>query len=1394
MLSYVRSVSFGVLGDDDIVAQSSCVVKFSALAINDAGTVYDRRMGCVDDSTTCVTCGNDQWNCPGHFGHIELATPVIIFPKTCLQLLRCFCLKCCRLLCDRQAARTNSDATFDARIRYVATRTFCAHCRDVHPTIKYNAVDNVFTASHKLKESLAAAAAATTTGISQASMELTPARIKAVFDGIDSDDCDALCIDATLFHPRNLVLTKFPVAPPCCRPRYVTPTNCSDDDLSLMLADLVKCNNVLVKGVANETNVKKNVIDVRKIALAICDNSRGLVTHNSNHNPMVGIMERIGKKRGLIRSSMMGKRCNNTARTVVGPDPTLRLDEIGVPRRIAATLTVPEYVTTYNVDELTRRVNADGADFATSIVRANGDEINVQKLKTDRGTPLQHGDRVVDVESGETLYVVTDCYRTPAAMTNAVAVGRRLQVVAASSGDVVGYRPPSNRGIALNVGDKLNRHLRDGDLLLVNRQPTLHRNSMLAFHARLLGGRTFRLNLAVTAGFNMDFDGDECNVWVLQTLDSLAEMATLVKASRNILSTQSSKSEMVIVQDSLLAAYKMTARATPMRRDDFYACLMTTSAFERYADVDARLREAMRARGDTIPYAHTLFAFILPDDMSVDYDHLRIVGGVVVAGYFDKTTLKGGHDSVIRLLCLEYGNDVAARFVDDIQFLTNAWLQLNPFSVLLEDCFPSRTSEIKEIVERFYAEADTVAASTSNASIRERRLTLALNKPRDVGMRLAKEALGADNNFVATVESGSKGDYFNIAQISGLLGQQNVAGARIVPTLTNGTRTSVHYPRVITTTHEKYESRGFIGASFIGGLNPMQMFFHAMSGREGMTSTALNTGQSGYMQRSCVKLNEDLKICYDGTVRDSEGIIYQFVYGNHGFDPARVRFLSDGSVRAVDVQRLARRLSFRRPSCSFSTTKVDNDDDDKHALESERVDFIVDCCRPTRATTVPSEIFDAVWRRHANRLRADLSSVRLVESARDEFTRRVIDLFHRAFATPGEAVGIVCALSIGEKQTQANLNVFHTAGKFRETQLRLEDVVKLSKIAPANRCCKVYFNRRFASSVELRRIVGGSLRSATLSQLIDNGGSGCIDDITRDDDDNGIICRLNYEFAPKVMFAFRANPVSVARRLADAIASNVALRRAVASNATTTVEATAFGLIVTVKKTNTLSAVNGVANLAAATTSNKRKRAASTGKSKASIGGTTAAAFCATTFRRLLETSRVCGIEGIRAAHAVNDRGEWYVITEGSNVRELLAHPLVDGSRLKCNDIWEVYSSLGLGAVRRSMFDAIKTIVPGVNDTHVLLLIDQMMIRGRPMSVTRYTNRTAHIGPLSKATFEESGSVLTAAAVRAEIDPLRAVSSALMFAKRPQLGTGLMDVRIDVDALVRGGGGNGRHS
>jgi len=357
------------------------------------------------------------------------------------------------------------------------------------------------------------------------------------------------------------------------------------------------------------------------------------------------------------------------------------------------------------------------------------------------------------------------------------------------------------------------------------------------------------------------------NIHTPQSYEAEAELRMISATALNIITPQESKPIITITQDSLVAAFLMTRRHFPLTRGQFSdismkgerhdgSALFTPirlKAIERVLKQNGKKSDVFNGRG--------LISLILPENFNYEKKNgahteeqvVKIREGVFIEGALDKSTLGSAHGSIIQILNKEYGTKITANFIDNMQFLGNAWLLVHGFSVGLEDCMVTSKQSVLAIKDKLtecYTKAEGIEETTQNQGIREVRVTAALSQAKDIGMKIAKDAMKPDNNFLVTVVSGAKGDYFNISQITGVLGQQNLEGKRVNPTLSHGKRTLPHYPFGKLPKEREYESRGFIRNSFIHGLTPQEFFFHCMSGREGVAD------------KHCVCNRRLLKQCY----------------------------------------------------------------------------------------------------------------------------------------------------------------------------------------------------------------------------------------------------------------------------------------------------------------------------------------------------------------------------------------------------------------------------------------------------------------------------------------------------------------------------------------------------
>lgn len=907
-LKEIESIIFGVSSPEEIKASAVCKIESTKMTDPEPGTVYDPAMGpCFDNVTKCPTCGEKAKVCTGHFGYIELNYPIIhpLFYKNVSQYLKCICIACHRLLLTKEQIelyginRYNGSTRFNKILERLEKVDICCRCKHTQPV--HSQSDGIFTVTRTKKDE---------DGIKKsASIVLSAEDILEIFDDIHNEDIILLGMDPKYVHPRNFILQYLPVIPSCARPPVIADGNISDDDLTAQYIEIIKKNNDLANCTGDPTDI---LGDLKFNIEVLFDNSKGRAKHNANNREKNTFKDRLSGKGGLIRNNLMGKRVDQSARTVIGPDPTLKIDEIGLPQQIADTLTFPEHVTSLNIEKMMKLVNEDdGANFITNL---KGAIINLGYALYKKGTPVMKGDFIL--RDGKKIKVQT------------VTVNLKDGDLIERAGNILNeVEYPQKRCYKLQIGEIVHRKLQKGDIVLLNRQPTLHSGSMMAMRVVPRRGhksqKTITMNLAATKSFNADFDGDEMNIHAPQSLESVAELQELSSIKNFIISTQSSTPNIVIVQDSLLGAYKMTGRKDKIEKGVFYQISAQCDFSSNF--VVRRLRHIRKVHKELGLRAQAftgkgLFSLLLPEDFIYENENkadpdepvVKIYKGVLLEGTITKANLGGSNKSLILLLNKEYPKDVVCSFIDNLQFMTNAFNLHFGFSVGLGDCIATRTEEIEDEIQKCLIEAEGVEHTTHNPGIREVRVNAALNKARDIGQRIAKDALSSDNNFISTVTSGSKGDFFNIAQITGLLGQQCIDGERIPLMLNNGTRSLPHYnPDGELSLTEKYEARGFIRSSFIRGLNPREFFFHACAGRKGICDTAMGTATSGYTQRKIAKCTEDIMIKYGGTVRDATGAQIQLCYGSNGYDPAKAINIK-GEAQCCDVSRIAARLAMKR--------------------------------------------------------------------------------------------------------------------------------------------------------------------------------------------------------------------------------------------------------------------------------------------------------------------------------------------------------------------------------------------------------------------------------------------------------------------------------------------------
>ncbi len=326
---------------------------------------------------------------------------------------------------------------------------------------------------------------------------------------------------------------------------------------------------------------------------------------------------------------------------------------------------------------------------------------------------------------------------------------------------------------------------------------------------------------------------------------------------------------------------------------------------------------------------HSLFSMILPDDFeyfadnkaSKDGKPVVVKRGVLLSGTLNKVAIGSSSGSLIHHIAKDYGYKKASEFVSLYQILINNWFTHYGYSIGLQDCIPENTELIESEMNKCFMKATAAIRTEKDEEMLEAQINGFLGEAITIGQKIAKDALKEDNNMVRVINSGAKGNFFNITQVTGVVGQQNVVGNRIPKTY--GGRTLPHYMdysnNIINEIEEKdqdplpvlkdmFESRGFVRHSYFQGLTPQEYFFHASGGREGLLDTALKTANTGYIQRKMIKMVEDLKFGYTNVVSNAKDNIIEFMYGGDNMDASKLINTREG-LSFVDINHINEKLN-----------------------------------------------------------------------------------------------------------------------------------------------------------------------------------------------------------------------------------------------------------------------------------------------------------------------------------------------------------------------------------------------------------------------------------------------------------------------------------------------------
>lgn len=820
----VKGIQFCLLSPEDIIKRSVCEVNTTELFnLNEPAPngLFDTRMGVLDHNHVCKTCEQKNTFCTGHFGHIVLAKPVFYphFFDYIRKILHCVCFRCSKILVDInnpdiQAIKNKKisrQKKFDLIYKACSNVNRCGSkttdgCGAKKPDKIAKDKDGIFRIIMEWKNLQGLPENANSIVNKQI---LNAEDVLRILRRISDTDIETLGFCTKFVRPEWMVCTVFPVPPPCVRPSVRNDTGQrSEDDLTHKLSSIVKINQALKAKL--DKNATKEQYDIwtqvlqYDVSTLIDNNIPGLPpSHQRTGRPIKSISERLKGKEGRIRGNLMGKRVDFSARSVITPDPNISIEELGVPIKVAMNLTFPDIVNDITREELVKLVNV-GPDVypgAKYVIKTNDNNRKIRLRNVNRN-------QIAD---------------------------------------------------ALENGDVVERHLRDGDYVLFNRQPSLHKMSMMAHKIVVMPYNTFRLNVCVTPSFNADFDGDEMNAHVPQSLQTQQELISLAAVPQQIMSPRDSSPIVSIVQDICTGVYRLTKNNVYLNEKQMFnilspiidgikpipkAQLLPGTDMERWSG--KQLLSTIIPPNINVRTANKFFDERKADDSE---NYVIIENGEIIQGTLDKSIYQGRSKGLVHSIYNEYSPDDTRMFFDNTQQLICNWLVYSGFSTGISDLVVSSETAEKcnEIVKNMKVKVlDFIAkihkgeldnkSTKNNADYFEQEVNNLLNRAaKQIGDMAASQVDDNDNRMINMIKAGAKGSEINFAQMIGCLGQQNVDGARIPYGFDD--RTLPHFTKY----DDGAEARGFVKNSFISGLSPQEFFFHAMGGREGLIDTAVKS-------------------------------------------------------------------------------------------------------------------------------------------------------------------------------------------------------------------------------------------------------------------------------------------------------------------------------------------------------------------------------------------------------------------------------------------------------------------------------------------------------------------------------------------------------------------------
>jgi DNA-directed RNA polymerase subunit A' len=1257
----VDQVYFGVMSPQDIRRLSVAEIQTADTYDEDGAPItsglMDGRLGTLEPRQRCRTCGNTAIRCPGHFGHIELAAPIIHveFTKIVQDLLNSTCRNCGRIMLSEQRIaklKLKIDKTrkllgivpddLYKKVFHESKLKECPHCGSPQLKIEFTKP----TTFHEIGEEGAA--------------RLTPSMMRERLERISNEDLELFGFNPIVARPEWMILQVLPVPPVYVRPSITLESGIrSEDDLTHKLVDIIRINQRLKENMeaGAPTLIIQDLSELLQYHVTTYFNNEASGIPPARHRSgraLKTLSQRLKGKEGRFRSNLSGKRVDFSARTVISPDPNLDISEVGVPLDVAMRLSMPEKVTSWNIDEMRKFVINGPEKYpgALYIVRPDGKRIRLEFVT----------DREKIAEGIEPMFVVE-------------------------------------------------RHLKDGDVSIFNRQPSLHRMSIMAHYVKVLPHKTFRLHLTVCPPYNADFDGDEMNLHIPQSEEAQTEARLLMQVQDQILSPRFGGPIIGAKTDFITAAYLLTRKSTLLDRGE--VCKMILAA-----GYEGETPEPEVKKPEPLWTGKQIVSLFIPKDLNYAFKaatcvactkclreecehdaYVVIKDGILRTGVMDRASIGAEQsESLLHRIIKDYGSARGREFLNHMCRLLNMFMTMRGFTYSYDEmelppAAQKRISQIitdsEEAINRLIKQyKDRTLSRLPGQTLADSFEIYVMNElaeARDKAGRTAENAFGTNNSGLIMTQTGARGSSLNIGQMTAVVGQQSVRGKRIMRGYLE--RALPHFKLG----DPSPTARGFVDASYRQGLDPVEFFFHSMGGREGLVDTAVRTQQSGYMQRRLINALEHLRVEYDGTVRNSTGDIIQFRYGEDGVDPAK----SDHG-KAVNVARIAEQIRIMVEKGK--------------AAPKEHIKQSVDQAKDKLTPMLVDE------------LKSEMDKEELTRKGVEKAVELTQENYKKALVEPGEAVGIVAAQSIGEPGTQMTLRTFHYAG-VREQNVtlglpRLIEIVDARRM-PSTPIMTIFLDKEHRESKNkatevAREVISTTLQDITKAMYV----APELEEVVVQTDstmmeDRGV--------TPKELEATMRLPNATLRTKGDK-------------------------LYLKPKKVDPRKLLDKVTG------------------------------------------HHVKGVPGIRRVLVTEEKGEWVIRTDGSNLPKVLEISGIDPMRTVTNHIHETAKTLGIEAARNVIIHEAMGVLEeqglDVDIRHVMLVADIMTVTGDVRQIGRHGISGEKSSVLARAAFEITVPNIVDAAIKGESDPLKGVTENVIVGQSIPIGTGLVDLYMST--LARG--------